>query len=186
VTDEKGIRLSAENYDYGEIVIGSFQQFVLTIFNESNVPVNIERIAGLPARDFKLSNPPVMPFTIPPNGSQFLTVIFTPLTAGEKNLTFSLTVKNHQQKLVHISLRGTALAGVKGYFLPPDQLTGFAKLSGGKVCPCCHQGEVAKEKPRGWMRLVPAGRYFKCWVCGARFLTIGDKGKILKNLRLEC
>jgi hypothetical protein len=184
VTDLEGVHLSADHHDYGELVIGTSQQFVLTIFNESYLPFALERIEGLPTQEFTLSNPPALPVTLPPKGSQFLTVIFLPLTAGEKHLTFFLAVKNHPQKLFKVSLTGTA---VKGYFLPAaginqhsfSKLIGYAKLGPGKVCPCCHQGEVASEKPRLWMRLVPGSRHFKCWLCGARFLTIGDKGKIL-------
>jgi hypothetical protein len=184
LTDSEGVRLSADNHYYGELVIGTFQEFVLTIFNASNVPLTIERIEGLPSKEFKLSTPPVLPVTLPPNGSQFLTVIFIPLNEGKKNLTFSIAVKNHQQRLFNVSLSGTA---VKGYLLPPDvinlrgfrKLISFAKLGRGEVCPCCDQGEVARRKPRVWMRLIPGSQHFECWVCGARFLTIGNRGKIL-------
>jgi hypothetical protein len=87
--------------------------------------------------------------------------------------------ENHQQKLFKKPLTGLA---VKGYFLPPDainlhgfsKLISFVELGWGAVCPYCHQGEVERGKHRVWMRLIP-----KCGACGARFLTIGNRGKIL-------
>lgn len=92
--------------------------------------------------------------------------------------------ENHQQKLFKKSLTGLA---VKGYFLPPDainlhgfsKLISFVKLGWGAVCPCCLQGEVERGKHRVWMRLIPCSQHFKCEACGARFLTIGNRGKIL-------
>jgi hypothetical protein len=92
--------------------------------------------------------------------------------------------ENHQQKLFKIPLTGLA---VKGYFLPPDvinlqgfsKLISFVKLGWGKACPCCYQGEVEGGKPQLWMRLIPGSQHFTCGACGARFLTIGNRGKIL-------
>jgi hypothetical protein len=185
-TDLEGVRFSADNHDFGELVIGTFQQFVLTIFNERNAPLTIEKIGGLPTKEFKLSNPPALPVTLPPHGSQFFTVIFIPLTAGEKHLTFSLAVKDRQQKLFTVSVSGTA---VKGYLLPPDvinvrgfrKLLAFAPLGRGEVCPCCEQGEVTRVRPRLWMRLIPGSQHFECRVCGARFWTIGNRGKVINT-----
>ncbi len=92
--------------------------------------------------------------------------------------------ENHQQKLFKKALTGLA---VKGYFLPPDtinlhgfsKLISFVKLGWGAVCPCCLQGEVERRKYRLWMRMIPYSKYFMCGECGARFLTIGNRGKIL-------
>jgi hypothetical protein len=92
--------------------------------------------------------------------------------------------ENHQQKIFQKALTGLA---VKGYFLPPDtinlhgfsKLISFVKLGWGAVCPCCFQGEVERGKHRVWMRLIPYSKHFKCGECGAKFLTIGNRGKIL-------
>ena len=178
------IRLSSDFHNFGEVLIDTFEEFYLSIINENKLSVTLKEINGLPANGFTLCQPPAFPATIPPKGSQFLRVLFSPETEGEKTAILSLTIDNHQTYTLQVKLTGIA---IKAYFLMVGslQVRGFGKkavwanLGRGEVCPCCKIGEVGRVTSHIWMRLIPLAGHFACRKCGARFLTIYKWGKVL-------
>lgn len=191
VNNFPGIRLSTNFHDYGKVLIGTFEKFHLIIFNESELGLTLEEITGLPSNGFTLCHPPVLPVTIPPNGSQFLQVLFIPEAEGEKTAILSLTIGNRQRHTLQVILTGTA---IKLYFLRGEilqvrgfrKIIGWAKLGKSEVCPCCKIGEVERVVPHVLIRLIPKAGHFACKKCGARFLTIYKWGKVIvqgQNIR---
>jgi hypothetical protein len=186
-----GVRLSANFHNYGKVLIETYEEFPLIIFNESEMSLTLEEITGLPANGFTLRHPPVLPVTIPPKGSQFLQVLFIPEAEGEKTAILSLTLGNRQRHTLQVILTGTA---IKLYFFVGEiqqgrgfrKMIGWAKLGRGEVCPGCKIGEVKRLAPHIWMRLIPRAGHFACRKCGTRFLTIYKWGKVLfqgQNIR---
>jgi hypothetical protein len=181
-----GLRLSSDFYDFGDVLIDTFEEFYLIIFNENNTSCTLNEITGLPANGFTLYQSPLLPATIPPKGSQFLRVLFSPETEGGKTSILSLTMDSHQRYTLQVKLTGTA---VKNYFLVFGSLQGhgFGKMGGwvnlgrGQVCPSCTTGEVTRVTPHFWMRLLPWAGHFACRQCGARFLTFYKWGKVLSQ-----
>ncbi len=91
------IEVSPLSLEFGEVAIGETRNLTLTVSNTGNDTLLINSInITLPdASQFPLVTAQVPPLhTILPNGSQSISVPFTPLTPGNKSATLTLTHSN--------------------------------------------------------------------------------------------
>ncbi len=103
------VRLSAESYDYGAIVLGDFLDWVVTAHNHRERECTILSLEGLPAQGFSLPDPPVLPQKIPPQGSLALSIRFAPDSEGKKAATLTITVWAEDEQILELPLRGCTL-----------------------------------------------------------------------------
>ena len=104
------IRLSRASHDFGEVLKGDCEDWVLTLYNEGKIEGIISGLSGLPLGGFSLVEPPPLPFIIPPHGSRVITVRFAPELAGHKSMAqLSITTNDHGCPILKVVLTGTAL-----------------------------------------------------------------------------
>jgi formylglycine-generating enzyme required for sulfatase activity len=104
------IRLSRLSHDFGAVLEGDCEDWVLTFYNEGEIEGIISSLSGLPLGGFSLVEPPPLPFIIPPHGSRVITVRFVPELAGRKWLAqLSITTSDHGCPILKVLLTGTGL-----------------------------------------------------------------------------
>ena len=106
----KVINLSGPVYDFGEVVVGAWAEWALTLRNEGDGEGIICEIVGLPSEGFSLMNLPVLPFVIPPHESRVITVRYTPWQADESVARLSITTNNHDLPVQIVFLIGRGRA----------------------------------------------------------------------------
>lgn len=106
------IRVSESFYDYNSVVVGSYEDWILTIYNDGGANLSITDFNGLEASDFNLVGPPSLPFTIEPNESNDLTVRFTPSSGDTKNATLSIANDDPDENPIDVSLVGIGVPSV--------------------------------------------------------------------------
>ncbi|MGA9756158.1 MAG: hypothetical protein WBV23_13565 [Desulfobaccales bacterium] len=107
------VRLSAESHDYGPILLGNSQDWVLVIHNDGGREGTILTLEGLPAQGFSLPDPPVLLQMIPPQGSQALAIRFAPVSVGEKAATLTMTVLVQDEQILEVPLRGMGITTIQ-------------------------------------------------------------------------
>jgi hypothetical protein len=91
---------------FGNVTVGSTALWFVTLYNTGNTPVDVTN-ANLAGGGFDIDRS-VLPFTIPVNGSQQMTVSFTPLAAGEASATLTFAT-NATGTAPSVSLSGTGV-----------------------------------------------------------------------------
>ena len=107
------IKLSAESYDYGAITLGDFQDWAVVVHNHGERECTLLSLEGLPAQGFSLPDPPQLPQTIPPQGSQALSIRFAPDSQGEKATTLTMTVWSQDEQILEVPLRGAGINAIQ-------------------------------------------------------------------------
>jgi hypothetical protein len=107
------VRLSAESYDYGAILLGNSQDWVLIVHNDGARDGTILGLEGLPAQGFSFPDPPVLPQTIAPQGSQALSIRFAPDSGGKKAATLTMTVFTQDERILKVPLHGTGITAIQ-------------------------------------------------------------------------
>ena len=104
------IRLSRTSHNFGEVLVGDYEYWILTLHNEEENEGIISEISGLPSEGFSLFEPPTLPVTLPPHGSQIIIVRYAPDVAGEKSVaSLSITSNDPYFPVQKVLLTGTGL-----------------------------------------------------------------------------
>jgi formylglycine-generating enzyme required for sulfatase activity len=105
------IRLSRASHDFGEVLEGDCQDWVLTLYNEGEIEGIISGLSGLPLGGFSLVEPPPLPFMIPPHGSRIITVRFAPELPGRNRVAqLSIATNDPNCPILKVLLTGTGLS----------------------------------------------------------------------------
>ena len=115
------VRLSAECYDFGQVLMGAHEDRLIPIYNDGEGEIVIEGLTGLPSKGFSLVEPPVIPQSIPPRGSMDLTVRFTPEKVGKKAIALSIATRGMKATVPRVQLMGMATGVIQagGAEYPP-------------------------------------------------------------------
>ncbi|MGH1366100.1 MAG: choice-of-anchor D domain-containing protein [Calditrichia bacterium] len=109
---EADIRLSVEEFDYGNVPVGDDSTQQLRIFNDGDAVLMVTdlQIAGGNENQFLLVNPPVLPLLIQPGGSSgFIQTRFVPTSGGLKTSTLTIVSNDPDEGQQQIILRGTGI-----------------------------------------------------------------------------
>jgi formylglycine-generating enzyme required for sulfatase activity len=110
------IRLWKASHDFGEVLEGECEDWVLTLHNEGEIKGIISGLSGLPLGGFSLVAPPPLPFIIPPHGSRVITVRFAPEVAGRKWVAqLSITTNDQSCPVLKVQLTGTGLSAQQNF-----------------------------------------------------------------------
>lgn len=98
---------TSNNTDFGMINLGqtTSRQFVIQNTNSGTLIVGGLFMSGANAGDFLISGPQV-PFSIAPNASQTITVIFSAPLAGNRNAIVNVTSSDYDEKYYTFAVRG--------------------------------------------------------------------------------
>jgi hypothetical protein len=101
------IRLSKTSHNFGEVVVGDFEFWILTLINEGENEAIISDVSVLPLKEFSLMALPVLPFAIPPHGTRVITVRYAPDQVGNKSAAYlSLTTNDLDFPIQKVLLAG--------------------------------------------------------------------------------
>ena len=101
------IRLSRTSHNFGEVFVGDYEFWILTLHNEGENEGIISDVSGLPLRGFSLLELPALPFTIPPHGTRVITVRYAPDLAGNKAVAYlSITTNDPDFPIQKVLLTG--------------------------------------------------------------------------------
>ena len=104
------IRLSRTSHNFGEVLVGDYEYWILTLHNEGENEAIISDVSGLPLRGFSLLELPALPFTIPPHGSRVITVRYAPDLAADKAVaSLSITTNDPNFPIQKVLLTGTGV-----------------------------------------------------------------------------
>ena len=106
------INLEGSLHDFGEVLVGGWAEWALTLHNAGEGDGVISAIEGLPSEGFSLMDLPTLPCMIPPHESLVFTVRYAPWQAGESVARLSITTNNQNLPVQIIFLIGRA--GVSG------------------------------------------------------------------------
>jgi hypothetical protein len=85
------IKLSKASHNFGEVCVGTYEFWILSLHNQGENEAIISDVSGVPLNGFSVLELPVLPFTIPPHGNRVITVRYAPDLAGNK-ATASLSI----------------------------------------------------------------------------------------------
>ncbi|MGD0970171.1 MAG: hypothetical protein ABSA04_02045 [Desulfobaccales bacterium] len=109
------IRFPRASHDFGEVLVGGYEYWILGLHNKGDNEGIISEISGLPVGEFSLVEPPALPFIIPPRASRALTVKYAPTLAGHKSVTYlSITANDRDFPTQKVLLTG------RGVILPRE------------------------------------------------------------------
>ena len=101
------IRFAGASHDFGEVLVGENEYWILSLHNEGDIEGIISEISGLPVGEFSLVEPPALPCSIPPRASQALTVRYAPTLAGHKSVAYlSITTNDRDFPTQRVLLTG--------------------------------------------------------------------------------
>jgi hypothetical protein len=104
------IRLSRTSHNFGEVCVGEYKFWILTLHNQGENEAIISDISGLPLRGFSLVELPVLPLAIPPHGTLVITVKYAPdLAADEAAASLSITTNDPNFPIQKVLLTGTSV-----------------------------------------------------------------------------
>jgi len=173
------IRLSRTSHNFGQVLVGDHEYWILALHNEGENEGIIIDVSGLPLRGFSLLELPALPFTIPPHGSRVIPVRYAPDLAEHTAVAcLSITTDDPDFTIQEVLLTGTGVTAPRneaGFnVVATEKRIEAAKMhSQGTICPRCKQMGVPRRRPRKtWMRLIPFSKHFECGNCEARFLSI--------------
>ncbi len=101
--------LSSENFDFGDVVIGRYEQQSLTIENAGAYDLHISHLTMNDSTEFTM-NTVLLPHTIPPSGSLIVSFTFKPSQPGSKTDVLVLESSDLDQPTVSVSLSGQGIA----------------------------------------------------------------------------
>jgi enediyne biosynthesis protein E4 len=116
VASAPDIDLSTTALPFGEIALGAFGDATLTVRNTGDATLSVSGILSSNGQWTVSSSS----FDVVPGGSQDVTVVFTPSSAGTHTGTFSITSNDPDESAVTVSLSGTGI---------PAQTTATVRLS---------------------------------------------------------
>jgi len=112
------IRFAGASHDFGEVWVGGYEYWILSLHNEGDREGIISEISGLPVGEFSLVEPPALPFIIPSRVSRALTVRYAPTLAGHKSVAYlSIATNDRDFPTQKVLLTGRGMT-------PPSQLDG--------------------------------------------------------------
>ncbi len=101
------IRFVGASHDFGEVLVGGYEYWILSLHNEGDIEGIISEISGLPVGEFSLVEPPALPFIIPPRVSLALSVRYAPILAGHKSVAhLSITTNDRDFPTQRVLLTG--------------------------------------------------------------------------------
>jgi hypothetical protein len=104
------IRLSRTSHNFGEVLVGDYEYWILALHNEGEDEGIISDVSGLPLRGFSLLELPALPFTIPPHGSRVITVRYAPdLAEHTAVVCLSITTNDPDFTIQKVLLTGTGV-----------------------------------------------------------------------------
>jgi hypothetical protein len=104
------IWLSRTSHNFGEVLVGDNEYWILTLHNEGENEGIVSDISGLPLGGFSLLELPALPFTIPPHGSRILTVKYAPDLAEHPEVAcLSITTNDPNFTIQKVLLTGTGV-----------------------------------------------------------------------------
>jgi hypothetical protein len=105
------IRLSRTSHNFGEVLVGDYEYWILALHNEGDNEGIISDISGLPLMGFSLLELPALPFTIPPHKSRFIPVRYAPDLAEHTAVAcLSITTNDPDFTIQKVLLTGTGVA----------------------------------------------------------------------------
>jgi hypothetical protein len=113
---EPVITLSRTSHDFGEVRLGDYEFWLVSLRNQGDNEAIIREVSGLPSQGFSLWELPVLPVTIPPQGKRIITVRYAPDQAGHK-VTASLEITTNDP---HAPVKTVLLTGMGGHRLEPE------------------------------------------------------------------
>jgi MYXO-CTERM domain-containing protein len=100
------LSLSATSLDFGEQRVGTTSTaLTVTVSNTGSGPIHVATLST--SGPFSLFMAPVLPFTLVPDASQTLQVMFSPTTQGVATGTLTLTTNDPDWSSVTVALMGT-------------------------------------------------------------------------------
>ena len=104
------IRLSRTSHNFGEVLVGDYEYWILALHNEGENEKIVSDISGLPLGGFSLWELPALPLIIPPHGSRILTVKFAPDLAEHPEVAcLSITTNDPNFPIQKVLLTGTGV-----------------------------------------------------------------------------
>jgi hypothetical protein len=100
------IRVSESYHDYNSAVVGTYKDWVLTIFNDGDASLSITDLSGLEATDFSIVDVPSLPITVAPAGSNDLTIRFAPSSSSVRNAILSIANNDLDENPTDVGLTG--------------------------------------------------------------------------------
>jgi hypothetical protein len=85
------IKLSRTSHNFGEVCVGEYEFWILSLHNQGENEAIISEVSGVPLNGFSVLELPALPFTIPPQGNRVITVRYAPDLAGNE-VTASLSI----------------------------------------------------------------------------------------------
>jgi len=104
------IRLSRTSHNFGQVLVGDHEYWILALHNEGENEGIIIDVSGLPLRGFSLLELPALPFTIPPHGSRVISVRYAPDLAEHTAVAcLSITTNDPDFTIQKVLLTGTGV-----------------------------------------------------------------------------
>jgi Abnormal spindle-like microcephaly-assoc'd, ASPM-SPD-2-Hydin len=111
------IRLPSTSYHFGEVGVGKYEFWILSLHNQGENEAIISDVSGLPENGFSVLEL-ALPFTIPPHETRVITVRYAPDQAGtEAAASLSITTNDPNVPIQTVLLTGIGVA-------PPRNETG--------------------------------------------------------------
>ena len=80
----ESLRLSAESYDYGAILLGDSQDWVVVVHNDGELESTILSLGGITDPGLSLPDPPVLPQTFRPRGHRRWRSVLPRIRGGKR------------------------------------------------------------------------------------------------------
>jgi hypothetical protein len=104
------IRLSSTSYHFGEVGVGKYEFWILSLHNQGENEAIIRDVSGLPANGFSVLELD-LPFTIPPHETRVITVKYAPDQTGtEAAASLSITTNDPNFPIQTVLLTGIGIA----------------------------------------------------------------------------
>ncbi|UCE17484.1 MAG: choice-of-anchor D domain-containing protein, partial [Gemmatimonadota bacterium] len=101
------IDISFEDYDFGDVHVGSCEDVQLSVSNSGTAPLNVSSILSN-CTDFDIQTP-VVPFEIPPMGCRIIEVTYCPSELGFESCTISIWSNDPDEEIVISTVEGTGV-----------------------------------------------------------------------------
>ncbi len=111
LTPMPDIAIDPAEHDFGTVVLlsSASQQFALTNEGAADLQVSAISLEGADAAEFSIAGGGATPFTLAPGDTHFVTVGFTPSTAGSKSATLRIVSDDPDENPLDVPLAGTAV-----------------------------------------------------------------------------
>ena len=132
-----GIVVVPEQYDFGEVEVGSSATTALLVtnFNGHDLIIDAVGVGVGSSADFAPFSVPVMPYLVPPAGIVELGITYTPSAEGEVTAGLEMYSNDPARPVVTVDLAGTGVAAtpspVEDVLASFDEWVGVGTLVGG-------------------------------------------------------